>query len=265
MIIIKLGGSVITNKSKECNFNSKAVLKLLTEIKNFSDENSKPNLKLIIVHGAGSFGHINAKKYQIQNGYIENDQFPGISKVHRDVRNLNTMMLNKFSSFGFSCISLPPMVIMRNKDKQLIKIEFEFFRRVLELDCIPITYGDIVFDETLKFSICSGDSIIHKLAQEFKPVKVIFATDVDGLHTSNPILDPNAQLIRHLDSSSFSTACTSQNINPDVTGGIFLKASIALALAQSGIETHIINGTKGGRLYSALCGEDVIGTVAKLK
>jgi len=263
MIIIKLGGSVITNKSKECNFNSNAVSLLLSEVKRFLEKKENRNLKFILVHGAGSFGHINAKKYQIQNGYINNDQIPGISKVHRDVRDLNLMMLKNLLSFGISCISLPPMAIMRNENKLLVNIEFEVFRRVLELNCIPITYGDIVFDESLKFSICSGDSIIHKLAQEFKPVKVIFATDVDGLHTSNPILDSNAQLISHLDSESFSSACTTQNVNPDVTGGIFLKATIALALAQSGIETHIINGTKEGRLYSALCGEDVIGTIAK--
>ena len=94
------------------------------------------------------------------------------------------------------------------------------------MQCIPVTFGDVVPDDSLGFSICSGDTIIQKLATEFKPKRVFFISDVDGLFTSNPALDNSAELITTLTQSSFSSACTSENINPDVTGGIYQKAKI---------------------------------------
>ena len=56
MYIIKLGGSVITDKRKENYFKKDIVDNLAKVIK-------KANKKTIIIHGAGSFGHIIADKY----------------------------------------------------------------------------------------------------------------------------------------------------------------------------------------------------------
>ena len=67
MYIIKLGGSVITDKSKESFFKKEIMNNLSKEIK-------KANKRCIIIHGAGSFGHILAKKYKLNNGFIHNNQ-----------------------------------------------------------------------------------------------------------------------------------------------------------------------------------------------
>jgi isopentenyl phosphate kinase len=142
-------------------------------------------------------------------------------------------------------------------------MDSELFNKVLGMHCIPVTFGDVVPDDTYGFSICSGDSIIQKLAELFKPSKVIFMTDVDGLYTANPILEHNAKLIHELTPESFMNACTTQNVNPDVTGGIYLKGKISLALAEQGINTYIINGNYPGRLSSALVDKQVVGTMAK--
>ena len=118
----------------------------------------------------------------------------------------------------------------------------------------------------ISFSIESGDSaqiIIQKLSDQYKPERVVFITNVDGLYSANPTLDKSAELITELTDESFSKAVTSQNVNPDVTGSIHLKAKIALAMAKSGVEVSIINGNEKGRLTGALNGDDVIGTVAK--
>ena len=103
----------------------------------------------------------------------------------------------------------------------------------------------------------------EELVKAFKIKRVIFLTDVDGLFTSNPILDPKAELVQTLTEDSFSSACTSENVNPDVTGGIFLKAKIALSIAKLGVESYIINGTVKGRLAGALRADEVLGTIVK--
>jgi isopentenyl phosphate kinase len=61
MFILKLGGSIITDKTKECTFKQEIVNKLAKEIK-------KAKKEIIIVHGAGSYGHILAEKYQLNKG-----------------------------------------------------------------------------------------------------------------------------------------------------------------------------------------------------
>ena len=49
LTILKLGGSVVTKKSKPLTFNSTSVQNISKVIKKFDEP-------LIIVHGAGSFG-----------------------------------------------------------------------------------------------------------------------------------------------------------------------------------------------------------------
>ena len=116
MIIIKFGGSVITHKAKTGIYNSNATHKLLVELRNYYDEldsnpkiSKKPqrksakdtieikeeiNYDLILVHGAGSFGHISARKYELDDGFKDNKQLIGLSEVHNDVRDLNLKFLH---------------------------------------------------------------------------------------------------------------------------------------------------------------------------
>jgi isopentenyl phosphate kinase len=265
MIIVKFGGSVITEKSNECTFKSDVTKQLIEELRNFYGyQNNDQKYRIILVHGAGSFGHIKAKKYQLADGYQNEDQLLGLTKVHWDVRDLNSKFMNLLISQNLPGISIPPMSILKNDNKEIDTIDFTRFKQTLKINSIPVTYGDVVFDESLRFSICSGDLIIQHLADEFKPERVIFLTDVDGLFTNNPKIKENqADLINILTEDSFNIASTDQNINPDVTGGIYLKCKIALTLAKLGVETYIINGNVPGRLSNALSGNDVIGTVAR--
>ena len=55
MIILKIGGSILTNKdSIESEVDSESLKRIALEIKSSLDNSFK---ELIIVHGAGSFGH----------------------------------------------------------------------------------------------------------------------------------------------------------------------------------------------------------------
>ena len=75
LIIIKIGGSVITDKNKEFTTRPDNIRKIAREIKQAIDSN--PNLKIILGHGAGSFGHVLAKKYQTNEGIINKESWKG--------------------------------------------------------------------------------------------------------------------------------------------------------------------------------------------
>ena len=58
MIIVKLGGSIITDKAEYRKFRADTVDRLAGEIVSSGKQ-------VIIVHGAGSFGHILAKEHSL--------------------------------------------------------------------------------------------------------------------------------------------------------------------------------------------------------
>ena len=71
MIILKIGGSSLTNKdSSESEVNFESLERIALEIKSSLDNGPK---QLIIVHGAGSFGHPPAKKYKIGEAFDESE------------------------------------------------------------------------------------------------------------------------------------------------------------------------------------------------
>ena len=70
LIIVKLGGSLITDKTKPFTARMEIIADLAQQIKEALDEDK--NLSLIIGNGGGSFPHYPAVKYQMNDG-IKNE------------------------------------------------------------------------------------------------------------------------------------------------------------------------------------------------
>ena len=89
------------------------------------------------------------------------------------------------------------------------------------------------------------------------------AVDTDGLYDADPKTDKNAKLYQHL---TLEDLCTLQSklAKPtlaDVTGGMLGKANELLPAVEKGIPVSIVNGAKANRVYRALTGEKVEGTI----
>jgi len=78
LILIKLGGSLITDKTKPFTPKEAVIRRLGREIK--ETLRSFPG-RIIIGHGSGSFGHIVAAKYKTQNGIINQKSIKGLALV----------------------------------------------------------------------------------------------------------------------------------------------------------------------------------------
>ena len=250
--MVKLGGSVITHKDRYRAFNQEATDRLTSEIVRSGKE-------VIIVHGAGSFGHILAKKYQLHKGYIDKKQVQGISKVMLDVRDLNLRVMRSLDKSGLPASSIPPSACAMMKDGMLYHMEMSAFQNHINLGITPVTFGDVVPDKTRRFGICSGDQLMMLLAQEFKPERIIFCADVDGIFTSDPHIDRGARLIRIVRRATLD-ALPRTSRYADVTGSIFSKIQHMLRISQEGGSTMVINGLVKGRLEKALKGQKVIGS-----
>jgi isopentenyl phosphate kinase len=260
MIIIKFGGSVITDKKVKYKFRPNVTDRLVKEFKSGIKKQ-----QLILVHGAGSFGHILSKQYELDKGFRSPKQLSKVAEVKKDVRELNLKILQILIRNNLNPISISPSSVISNNNKSISKIDLTAFDKPMALQFIPVTYGDIVMDEALGFSICSGDQIILHLAKKYKPDRVIFATNVDGVCTKPPGRGIKTELIEKIDLGSGPDLDLVKQIEAemkvaDVTGGIFEKLKISMEIAKSGVKTNIINGTVKNRLRDCVKGRKVIGT-----
>jgi isopentenyl phosphate kinase len=254
MFLIKLGGSVITNKAQECCFKQEVMDRLATEIQ-------KTNQHGIIIHGAGSFGHILAKQYKLNNGFKQKKQIEGFALTQAMVQRLNNLVLASLQNHGIPAVSIPPHAILSLSDHTLARIDYNIFKKYLALGFIPISFGDVALDNQLGFSICSGDLLIQVLAAEFKPDKVIFVIDEDGLYTANPKTNKNATFLQEITTKDLEELSTSLDAHADVTAGMKGKIQTIQNIAKTGADTILVNGNIHNRLYDTLKGKKVRSTV----
>jgi isopentenyl phosphate kinase len=212
----------------------------------------------MIVHGAGSFGHVLAKEFELQKGHIRNDQIDALTKVSRDVRELNGMVIAEMIGAGIPAVSIPTgsCFIMDDGDLQ---INDEILRRYADLGVVPVMFGDVVLDRKKGFGICSGDTIMEHLTRIFSPEMVVFVSDIDGLYDRDPKTSGNANLIAYMNEKMLD-AIPDETTVADVTGGVRAKMRSMLSMCSDSRDCILVNGTVDGRLKELLTGGNVICT-----
>ena len=261
MIILKIGGSILTNKdSNESEIDSKSLKRIASEIRASLDISSK---ELIIVHGAGSFGHPPAKKYKIGEAFDE-AEYPqkrlGFCEIQNAVKTLNMYICEAFIEEGLPVVAIPASSFMVASNKRIVEGNLDNFKRYLNKGFIPVIYGDVVLDEELEFCVISGDQLIQYLAKNLNPDMVVLGTDVDGVYDKNPKTHDDAKFFDKF--SSLEDLDTLEGTtNVDVTGGMVGNIKELLYLADLGIESKIINAEVEDNIFKVLENEQVKGTI----
>jgi isopentenyl phosphate kinase len=253
MILVKLGGSVITDKARLRTFRKETCQRLARELSPVADG-------LILVHGAGSFGHIVAKEHRLHEGFKSESQLAHVAGVQRDVRELDLMVIGALIDGGIRAVSVPPMASALFASGKVKSFKADPFRSMVDLGLTPVTFGDVVPDESMGFSICSGDLMMYELARHFRPSITIFCADVDGVYDSDPKSDPDADLMPRLDRAALDSMRHSEPLTADVTGSIFGKLDRMLDIASHCEKCMILNGNVAGRLGKAVSGDEVVCT-----
>jgi len=256
LVVLKLGGSVITEKAKPLTPNLPAIERLADEI--FQAQ----QLRLILVHGGGSFGHPVAKKYGIAEGFKDKSQLTGFSKTHEAMVSLNKIVVESLLEKELPAFGMAPSSFIVTKAGRIQIFEREPLTMALKAGLIPVLYGDAVLDIDKGFAILSGDQLAPFLAERMKAQRLIMGVDVDGLYTDDPKKDPSARLIPRLtlaEIKNIKNRITEIGVT-DVTGGMLGKVSELFLPVTKGIETLIVNASKPGIVCKVLKGEEVFGT-----
>ena len=251
--MVKLGGSVITDKARLREFRRDACMRLAREMRSWEGA-------LVVVHGAGSFGHILAKEHRLHEGYRDDSQLKQVAVVQRDVRELNVRVIEALIDNGVRGVSVPPSAVAAFDQGAVTAFDPSLFLKLMDLGLSPVTFGDVVPDNTMRFSICSGDLMMEELARHLRPRKAVFCADVDGVFSGDPKDDDGAELIAVLDRDTVGSMRLSPSARPDVTGSMHGKMERMLAIAEHCEKCIILNGDVPGRLEDALTGKETPST-----
>lgn len=215
LAIIKLGGALITDKSKPYTLREDVLRRVTKEI-------AEALGSCIVIHGVGSFGHVPVIKRKLYTGYQNPKQLPDLSQTMIEVFELRMAVAKALFEAGLSPVLFLPSNLFIMENGEIAGHFGGGLRRYLDLGMTPLIGGDMCADENRGFSVCSGDKVIHLIAQLLKPKYVIFATDVAGIYTADPKLDAKAKLIPHIALSRIHEVekLADEAATPDITKGM---------------------------------------------
>ncbi len=264
LIILKLGGSVATDKA-----NNRPVVRgelIASAARQIRAARKKHAFRLLVVNGAGAFGHENVHRYRINEGVGTRKQFSGMCKTAIDCGAENQEICeilweNKVLAFP---IPVQAITVLDNK-----RILHQDTRAIEELwkansEIVPVLNGTFVPDIKLKGGVVSGDATIAHLARAFKAKRVLFGTDVDGVYTMDPRKHKGAQKYARIHAGNWQRALSGagKSANRDVSGGMRGKL-VQLGEKIRGIPIVVFDAQKPRQIEKALSGEPV-GTLIKL-
>ena len=254
-VFLKLGGSLITDKSREGVFRDRVVRRLAQEIRSAMDEEP---MRLIVGHGGGSFAHRVAKQYAVARGLSGGGGWRGYVLTRRAVIDLNGRVLDAFADQDFYPVAVPPSATAVARGGKLVRMDLTVITKLLDAGQVPMICGDAVIDEEQGFAIASTEALFAHLAQHLDPRRVVIACDVDGVFDRDPNTDDDARRLGKIDSANLEQVLNklTEGAGPDVTGGMAGKVKAVHDLAWQCFESEIriVGGLAADRVREALEG-----------
>ena len=256
-VVLKLGGGLITDKSRYRHVRTDRIDAVSGVVRKLRDSGKS----VVLVHGAGSFGHLEGRKWGLARGKDDGSyesQIRAISRVRTDMDDLNTAVIESLSRAGVDCEAMPPRDWAIGVGTGFEGDLSDFVRDPGEP--IPVTFGDVVdTSDSSKFGILSGDHIMVRLGCEMPDVTAcaFLLGDVDGL-MDKPPGEFDSKLLRTWNSKQ--TFSGTHDLDQDVTGGILLKARCASEISRRVEQVWFLNGTVPSRVLDVMSHGDAVGT-----
>jgi isopentenyl phosphate kinase len=300
VVIVKVGGSSITRKATKETLNETALnwvaSVLASEVSPFFlvrpkivsnlDERhvctARQNTAFVIVHGAGSFGHHTAKQYGLKGHAIPpptlgNDRhdrrlsMAGLTETRLSVQKLNHLVVSNLVRHGINAVGISPCFGIPGMEAHggnttILHSLLTVVHSTLQAGLVPVLHGDACLYGEKGAGILSGDVLMTMLGSARWVSRAIFLTDVDGVFTRDPRIDPTARLLRTIQVDEFATIQDSSLLveasksmhSHDVTGGLKVRAqykwpkkyAVSLILICDGTLLHDANSQNWHQPYS---------------
>ena len=251
LVFLKLGGSLITNKRRDAVARPQVIRRLSDEIHRTLEK--RPDLRLLIGHGSGSFGHVVARRYHVQEGCTD---WMGYAETSAAATRLNRIVTDALLEAGVPVVSIQPSASARCREGELVSLALDPIRHALEHELVPLTYGDVALDELWGSTIASTEMIFAYMARRLLPQRIILAGDVEGVYAADPVAHPHALLLPRisvLDETDLSGALGGSS-GTDVTGGMRTKVRLMIDVVRElpDLQVRVISGLQHGLVERVL-------------
>ena len=256
LIFLKLGGSLITNKNIPFSARKDTLRRLAAEISEALDTN--PELKLLIGHGSGSFGHSTAAQFGTHTGVRSTEDWLGFQKVWWSAHQLNNIVIKEFLDLGLPVISLPASASLVSNNKKVDLWNTQPFISILKNHLLPMVFGDVVIDKELGATIFSTEELFSYLVNVLHPNRILLAGKERGVFLDYP---RNQDLISLITSDTYPSVSNKINASAstDVTGGMAskVKSMLDLITLDENLSIDIFSGEEEGNLFKVISGEKI--------
>jgi isopentenyl phosphate kinase len=263
LILLKLGGSLITDKTMSYTPRFEKLAELAAQIA--AARRANPQLRLILGHGSGSFGHTAAKQHGTRDGLISGknaeEYWRGFAEVWYQASQLNRFVMDELHDAEVPSLAIGPVSAVTASDDKFTNWDLAPLKAALAAGLMPVVHGDVIFDTVRGGTIFSTEDLFEQIAHELRPQRILLA----GLEGAVWADYPQRKIrVETITPASFDgvKATLGASHGADVTGGMESKVRQMLDLTKEipGLTAQIFSGEQPGNLQKALAGEN-IGTL----
>ncbi len=218
MIVLKLGGSVITDKERPETLDNAALERAAAAIAGALEGAHE---KLVIVHGGGSFGHHNASEHGVSTT-AGTHEASAVLDIHGAMTTLNAFVLRRLLECDVQAVPVHPFsAAYRDRDGEL-HLPTEQVATLCAEGFVPVLHGDLVAHSGSGATVVSGDELVVELATALESDRIGVCSTVPG------VLDDDGTVIDRISSYSDVAAVLGESEATDVTGGMAGKVTALL-------------------------------------
>jgi isopentenyl phosphate kinase len=270
LVFLKLGGSLITDKTQpytpKLDVIEDVALQIATALQ------SQPDLRLVIGHGSGSFGHVAASEYHTREGFsprpsplihrerdkTEENYWKGFAEVWYQASDLNRYVMKPLHKVKVPAIALPPSANVIASDGNVSIWETTAISMALAAGLVPVIYGDVTFDEVRGGTILSTEDLFNHLTRALHPDRILLAGLEAAVWEDFP---KRTRKVETITPSTFSEISEGigRAAGADVTGGMESKVMQMLDLVRQNpeLKIQIFSGAEPGSILRTLRGENL--------
>jgi isopentenyl phosphate kinase len=263
LTFLKLGGSLITDKSRPATPRPDRLARIAGEIAHWLS--GEETGRLLIGHGSGSFGHVPASRHATRAGVRNVGDWAGFVEVWQAAADLNRLVLAALRTAGIPVMGFPPSAAVLAEGGRIATWPAAPIGSALAAGLVPVVHGDVAFDIAIGGTILSTETLFAHLAGELNPRRILIAGVEAGVWVDYP---QRSELIPNIDpiQAKERMAAIRGADDPDVTGGMRSKVGAMLELVERipELQVRIFGGLEPGNIAGALSGE-ALGTLLSRK
>ncbi len=254
--LIKLGGSLVTDKRRAKSFRRGTVQAIAREISELRA--LQPERRIVLGHGSGSFGHYEAQKHNTIDGVHTDQERLGFARVGAVASELGQLIVRELLAASLPALRFQPSAMQIARNRSIAHIDLRALKLALDNQLLPLVHGDIALDETIGGTIISTESLFARLVKPLDVRTIVLLGDVDGVLDLDdhvlPLITPDSQR-QHARLLGIASGY-------DVTGGMQQKVNEMLGLARRYQDLTIViaNGNLRGILLDLLVNGAALGT-----